>query len=116
MKPWRCGRPSTGGVKKRIELDPRVDGKFVISEQRGDTLAEHFGTYLKIERAKLLVFAYNMDIKEALTVVTIQIEALEDGCHLTLSHDLDPKWAEYKEQAYQGWNTILDGLGAVVEN
>lgn len=111
---WLFASPD--GVMKRVELDPQVGGHFIISEQRGDTLAEHFGEYLQIERPHRLVFGYNMDPEEKLTIVTIKIVATEDGCQLTLSHDMDPKWADMIELARAGWTTILEGLAAVVES
>ena len=104
---------SADGVMQRVELDPREGGKFVISDQRGDELAEHFGTFLEIERPSRLVFSYNMDPAEPQTVVTIEIETLDEGCRLTLSHDMDPKWGDISEQVNEGWTTILEGLSAV---
>lgn len=100
--------------EKRVELDPRVGGNFVISEQRGDTLAEHFGEFLQIDRPHRLVFGYNMDREDELTVVTVEIVATEDGCQLTLSHEIDPKWAHMIDLARAGWTTILEGLATVV--
>ena len=107
---------SADGVMQRVEMDPRVGGKFVISDQRGDELAEHFGTFLEIERPSRLVFSYNMDPTEPQTVVTIEIVPLDEGCRLTLSHDMDPKWGDISEQVNEGWTMILEGLSAIVIN
>lgn len=112
---WLFASPD--GVMKRVELDPRVGGHFVISEQRGDTLAEHFGEFLQIDRPHRLVFGYNMDREDKLTVVTVvtvEIVATEEGCQLTLSHDIDPKWAHMIDLARAGWTTILEALATVV--
>lgn len=109
---WLFASPD--GAMKRVELDPRVGGHFVISEQRGDELAEHFGEFLEIDRPHRLVFGYNMDREDELTVVTVEIVATEDGCQLTLSHDMDPKWVHMIDQARDGWTTILEGLATVV--
>ena len=111
---WLFASPD--GVMKRVELDPQVGGHFVISEQRGDALAEHFGEFLQIDRPHRLVFGYNMDREDKLTVVTVEIVATEDGCQLTLSHDMDPKWAHMIDLARAGWTTRLEGLATVVQS
>ena len=109
---WLFASPN--GVMKRVELDPRVGGHFVISEQRGNALAEHFGEFLQIDIPHRLVFGYNMAREDELTVVTVEIVATKDGCQLTLSHDIDPKWAQMIDLARAGWTTILEALAAVV--
>ncbi|MCH8136221.1 MAG: SRPBCC domain-containing protein, partial [Proteobacteria bacterium] len=65
-------------------------------------------------RPHRLVFGYNMDREDKLTVVTVVTVATEDGCQLTLSHDMDPKWVHMIDQARAGWTTILEGLATVV--
>ncbi len=103
---------SPEGVMKRVELDPKVGGDFVISEQRGDELAEHLGTFQQIDRPSVLVFAYSMDMQAPRTVVTINITAEADGCSLTLTHKLEPEWTDILQQINQGWTMILNGLEA----
>ena len=103
------------GVMQTVELDPKVGGHFTISEQRGDTLAEHFGTFVRIERPSLLVFRYAMDKTSAQTEVAIKIQREGEGCLLTLSHDLDPEYTAYEEQAVHAWNTILSNLSAIID-
>jgi hypothetical protein len=40
----------------------------------------------------------------------IDIEAVEEGCELTLTHAMRAEWAEYAERTEKGWTTMLDGL------
>jgi len=45
-----------------------------------------------------------------LSVVTIEIAPRGEGCELTLTHRIDPAWAEYAERTQQGWTLITGKL------
>lgn len=106
---------SPGGVMVRVEVDPVEGGKFAICEQRGDEIANHFGTFLELHRPSQLIFSYAMSMDEVPTVVTVDIEPLITGCRLTLSHELEPKWAHMADLANEGWTLVLAGLAYVTE-
>jgi uncharacterized protein YndB with AHSA1/START domain len=95
---------------KRAELDPRVGGTFVISEKRGETLAEHFGTFEVIDRPGRLVFTFTTARDQRPTRVTVAILSEPDGCILTLQQSIDPAAAAMYNRVHQGWTMILDGL------
>ena len=95
---------------KRAELDPRVGGTFVISEKRGETLAEHFGTYEVIDRPKRLVFTFTTAQGQPPTRVHVAISPEPDGCHLTLEQTIDPAATAMLDRVHQGWTTILESL------
>jgi len=42
--------------------------------------------------------------------LTIEIVSRGDGAALTLTHIMDPKWADYTAQTRGGWTMILAGL------
>jgi hypothetical protein len=42
--------------------------------------------------------------------VTIDIAAAGSGCELTLTHEIDPQWIEYRDRTRDGWTMILDNL------
>ncbi len=96
------------GELKRVEVDPRVGGKFQVDEAREAGLAQHFGEYVEIERPRRLAFRFRADPGGEWTLVTIQIEPTEGGCRLTLTHE--GVWADYAERTQQGWGMILEGL------
>ena len=98
------------GEMQRVEIDPRVGGSFLIVEKRGDVLAEHIGKFIEIDRPRRLVFSYVTNGETTPTTVTIDIQAVEGGCELTLRHSIPPKWAHYSEKVRAGWTMILDGL------
>jgi uncharacterized protein YndB with AHSA1/START domain len=98
------------GEMVRAEVDARIGGGFIIVEKRGDILAEHFGTYLAIDRPHRLAFHFTTDKSEKPSLVTIEIVPTTGGCELTLTHDMDKKWADFVDRAKSGWSGILDGL------
>lgn len=46
--------------------------------------------------------------------VTVEIAPAESGCELTLTHEMDPAYAEYASQVEQAWQGILKGLAAAL--
>jgi uncharacterized protein YndB with AHSA1/START domain len=98
------------GVMEKVEIDPRVGGRFLIAERRGGELAEHFGEYLEIDRPRRLVFSFAAVRDSGYTRVTITIAPDGDGSRLTLVHEMDPQWAEYEDRTREGWAKILAGL------
>ena len=71
---WLFATP--GGRMTRVELDPRVGGKFTIVERRDDVLAGHFGTFVEIDRPRKLVFDFTTELNGDPT-------AFYDDCHFT---------------------------------
>lgn len=102
------------GRRLRVEVDARVGGEFRVDERRGDDVAEHFGTYLEIERPRRLVFAFATDREHAPTRVTIEIVPSDGGCELTLTHEMSPDWAAYADRTRAGWALILETLATVL--
>lgn len=98
------------GEMERVEIDPRVGGEFAIVEKRGDVVAGHFGTYAEIDRPRRLVFTLATDNKQVPSRVTVEIDPLDRGCDVSLTHQIDAKWEDYLEQIRSGWTTILDNL------
>jgi uncharacterized protein YndB with AHSA1/START domain len=103
------------GVMVRAEIDARVGGAFNFTDRRDGEDAEHFGEYLEIDRPRRLVFTFHTERGSAdLSRVTVEIVPAGSGCALTLTHELDRKWADYKHRTQAGWTTILESLGKVV--
>ena len=104
------------GEMVRAEIDPRVGGAFNFTDRRGDVDAEHIGEYLEIDRPRRLVFTFHTERGSTdLSRVTIEIVPRGSGCELTLTHEIDPKWAQYKDRTEAGWTTILAALAKVLE-
>lgn len=96
------------GRMERVELDPRVGGRFRIDERRGDELASHFGIYVEIDRPRRLVFEFGTSFEETPTRVSVEIEPDGDGSRLTLTHE--GVWVDFEERTRHGWAMIVEGL------
>ncbi len=108
---WLFATPK--GKMKRVEIDARVGGKFVIAEQRSEMLAEHLGTYLEIDRPRRLVFEFGCTPNpSAVTRVTVDIKAHGARCELTLTHE--GVWPDYRERVTSGWTMVLGHLAEVL--
>jgi uncharacterized protein YndB with AHSA1/START domain len=103
------------GEMVRAEIDPRVGGAFNFTERRGELEAEHIGEYHEIDRPRRLVFTFRAERNSTdLSRITIDIVPQENGCELVLTHEIDPKWADYKDRTEAGWTMILQGLAAAL--
>ena len=109
---WLFATPE--GESVRCEIDPRVGGRFRIDERRGDSVAEHFGEYVELDRPRRLAFTFATSFApEAFTRVTVTIERDGDGSNVTLVHE--GVWADYEARTREGWTMILDGLAHTLE-
>jgi uncharacterized protein YndB with AHSA1/START domain len=106
---WLFATPD--GVSKHVEIDGRNGGGFAIHEQRGETLATHFGVYREIVRPSRIVFSFGADRQGSSTAVAVDIRPDGGGGSLlTLRHELDPEWAALDASVRAGWAGILEGL------
>lgn len=95
-----------------LDIDPRVGGRFSLRVDRGGTVVNHVGEYRTLERPSLLVFTWGVQGHgdDALSEVSLAIIDDGDGCHLALTHRIDPQWAPYLERTRAGWARMLDAL------
>jgi uncharacterized protein YndB with AHSA1/START domain len=99
----------------RVEVDPRVDGSFIVVDRRGDEDVAHIGAYVEIDRPRRLVFDFHVgnDVAHS-SRVSIDIVPLDSGSELTLTHVFSAEMAEYKERITAGWGMILDALAVTL--
>ena len=104
-------------MKKSLENDPHEGGTFSYIVSRNGQELNHTGTYRTIERPSKLVFTWGVDEEAGdESVVTIQIEAAEQGCKLSLWHELHPKWEKYIDRTSEGWSSMLNTLKKLLLN
>ena len=103
---WLFATPD--GVMERVEVDPRIGGRFLVAERRGEELAEHHGEYVALDRPRRIAFDFWTSFSEQRTRVTITIEADGEGSLLSLRHD--GVWADYEDRTEKGWAMILGNL------
>jgi uncharacterized protein YndB with AHSA1/START domain len=100
----------------RLSLDARVGGAFSFVVRRSGEEVDHIGRYLEIERPRRLVFTWAVAPEpEDSSRVVIEIAPLASGCDLTLTHAMQPKWAEFAPRVEQGWTTMLGALGQALD-
>jgi uncharacterized protein YndB with AHSA1/START domain len=103
------------GTMVRAEIDARVGGAYLLVDRRDGVDAEHFGTYLEIDRPRRLVFTFAVDRAEPKgDRVTVEITPLADGCELVLTHEMSPAWIDFRSRTEEGWTNILAGLEAAL--
>jgi uncharacterized protein YndB with AHSA1/START domain len=105
------------GDVRRVEIDPRVGGRFTFSDVRAGGEALHWGTYLEIDRPRRLVFTWFTSVEdeeEGTSRVTLTLEPEGGGCIATIVHQMDAKWAEYVGRTEQGWSRMLDQVDRLV--
>ncbi len=111
---WMFGPNVRDETVVRIEVDPRVGGRFSFVVLRNGAEIDHIGEYLAIERPHLLVFTWGIapDPAEGSRVIVAIIPA-GDECDVTVSHEIPGDWADYLDRTRQGWETMLEALAAV---
>jgi uncharacterized protein YndB with AHSA1/START domain len=112
---WMAAALQTMGLAgdmRQIEIEARVGGKFLFSDQRGEVEARHWGTYLELERPRRIVFTWIVDESEESkpSTVFLTIQPDGDGCVVTIVHQLDAAWAEYVPRVEAGWGNMLAAL------
>lgn len=107
---WLFATPD--GQDKICQVDPREGGDFIIGEKRGEDYAKHIGTYHEIDRPNKIVFSYfyETENEDLPSNVIVEISATENGCLVSITHEMDNIYAEYEASATEGWNMILTGL------
>jgi uncharacterized protein YndB with AHSA1/START domain len=111
---WMFGPALRDEEVVRITLDPRVGGRFSFVVRRQGNEIDHIGRYLEIDRPRRLVFTWAVapDAEDA-SRVTIEIVPQGAGCDLTLTHEMQPQWADFAGRVHEGWTTMLGALAKI---
>ncbi|GAP34084.1 SRPBCC domain-containing protein [Piscinibacter sakaiensis] len=101
------------GEMVRCDIDPRVGGRFVMTDRRPEGDVEHTGEFLVIDRPSRLVFTFGIPAASpSVDIVTIEITPDSGGgCTLELRSEMKPEWKDYVDRAHEGWRLILANLG-----
>jgi two-component system cell cycle response regulator DivK len=111
---WLFATPD--GEMVRVEIDPRVGGRYTIVERRGGEDIVHTGTYEVVERPTRLVFTLQVPkYADHADRVTVGLAPAGDGCELTLIQTVPPDAPASPERIEQGWGVVLGGLAARLE-
>lgn len=109
---WMFGPPLREEKVIRMGLEAKVGGKFSFVVEREGKEFDHVGEYLEIVRPQRLVFTWGVKglSDPGKSRVSVEIAPVEGGCELTLTHELDPEWADFVEKTKAGWAKMLESL------
>jgi uncharacterized damage-inducible protein DinB/uncharacterized protein YndB with AHSA1/START domain len=98
----------------RLSSDPRIGGKFSFVVRRQGEEIDHVGEYLELDRPRRLVFTWAVADDADDSRVVIDIEPAELGSELTLTHEMQEKWADFVPRAREAWSKMLNALAEVL--
>jgi uncharacterized protein YndB with AHSA1/START domain len=107
---WMCPHPAR---PRRVELDPRVGGRYRFDIDDGPAALVVTGRYLALDPGRLLRFTWSCDTwadPAVESVVTVTLTARGDECDLVLTHARLP--AEQVPNHRAGWTAIVEQLDA----
>jgi uncharacterized protein YndB with AHSA1/START domain len=112
---WMFGPALREEEVLRIVADARVGGAFSFLVRRQGEEIDHVGKYREIDRPRRLVFTWGIaGESENESLVIIEIAPQETGAELTLTHEMDAKWANYASRTEAGWTRMLDALAVTL--
>lgn len=111
LNEWMFGPKVRDEEIVKLESHPTKGGTFSFVVRRDGQFLNHLGTYLEFNRPHRWVFTWGIEAEsEDESVVTVEITPSENGCLVTLTHELPEKWAEYTENTEAEWSFMLDKL------
>ena len=113
---WMFGPAVREEEVLEIKIDARVGGRFSFRVRRSATEIDHVGSYLELERPKRLVFTWGIkgEGEDDISQVSVDIAPQGHGCLLTLTHEMDAKWAEYADRAREAWAKMVGVLARTI--
>ena len=112
---WMFGPALRDEEVVRISVDARVGGRFSFLVRRQGTEIDHVGRYIEIDRPRRLAFTWATAAEtEDASCVTIEIISQGVGCELTLTHEMQPQWADYADAAREEWTRELEALSTTL--
>ncbi len=99
----------------RLDVEPRVGGKFSFVVDRQGVEVDHVGEYLELDRPGLLVFTWSTrDSLPRTSRVVVEIVPYDGGCDLTLTHVMSADQAAFVDRAAESWRKILGALAGIL--
>lgn len=97
----------------RIEIDPKVGGRYLFADIRDGEETEAWGYYRALEKPERIVFTWFTTPEEETednSTVTLELARNGSGCVATMSHEMSAEWADYIEQTANAWRGMLKAI------
>ena len=113
---WMFGRGVRDEEIIRLDVDPRVGGRFSFLIRRQGQDFDHVGEYLELAPPRRLVFTWDVGRSRSDgSRVELDLADTDSGVLLTLIHSLPADAVHYANQIQAGWMRMLAALAQVVE-
>jgi uncharacterized protein YndB with AHSA1/START domain len=110
---WLFASPDQDPKARRVELDARVGGKWLMTNQCEGMELEGIGEYLEIDRPRRLVFTFAIpQFGPGVDRIVVEIAPDGQGCILSLTHELLPP--EFHSATESGWGKMFTTLDAIL--
>jgi uncharacterized protein YndB with AHSA1/START domain len=97
-----------------IRNDPRVGGEFSYKVRRGKDEIDHVGRFIELTPPKRIVFTWAIAPEKDGSTVAIDIAPSNDGCTVTLAHEMPPEWADFLDRSRQAWEKMFAVLATLL--
>lgn len=101
------------GPMVRIDVEPRVGGKFSWVQRRGEQDVEHVGEFLAMDPPRRLAFTFAVP-PDAPSRVIVDLVDRDRGCEVTVTHEIPAEWAAFVPKSIEAWSKMLDAMAATV--
>lgn len=101
------------GKMKLVEIDARLNGSFIIIEERNGINAEHYGRYVKWDFPTELSFNFGPNAENN-TSVSLFFEETGQACSLKLCHQ--GVWLEFEDRVRDSWIKALENLRIALDS
>lgn len=95
-----------------ITNDPKIGGAFSYKVRRGDTVIDHIGKFLELDRPRRIAFTWAIAGQgdDNPSAVAIDITPTSEGCTVRLVHEMAPEWADFVDRSRGAWEKMLGVL------
>jgi len=99
-----------------ITNDPKIGGDFSYRVRRGDTVIDHIGKFLDLDRPRRIAFTWAIAGQgdDNPSTVAIDITPTSEGCTVRLIHEMAPEWADFIDRSRGAWEKMLGVLATLL--
>lgn len=95
----------------KCENNLTLNGYFIFTINRNGQEIQHLGHYTALQEPHLIKFTWAVvDDLPASSLVTITIQATENGSKTTLTHQIDAAWESFIPNIQNSWKKMFSGI------